>query len=149
MTYSNDMASSISYHDQFFNVSNARFDLLIAFALEVGERTATSDEERSYVLSLKEKKATFWPGYDLAIETGFPSKEERKYWARVFHDLAHLIFCRQIGNQDTTCWQASAIGDAYLIGMMITRSVQEQERAWHPKTIASVEAEAYFNNIRL
>lgn len=146
------MASRISYQDQFFYVSNSRFDALVDFGSEVGERTAISDEEKSYILRLKERKANFYPGYDLAIETEFPSKEERKFWARVFYDLAHLIFCRQIGNQDTTFWQYSAIGDAYLLGRMIARSVQEEEQAWQPKTIAGVEAEAYLQkgvNVRL
>ncbi len=146
------MASRISYHDQFFHVSNSRFDTLIEFAIEVGERTAISDGERSYILSLKERKDAFYPGYDLAIESEFSSKEERKFLARVFYDLTHLIFLRQIGNQDAIIWQHSAIGDAYLLGRMKTRSVQDEEQAWHPKGIAAVEAEVYFQkgvNVRL
>jgi hypothetical protein len=146
------MASRISYHDQFFYVSNQRFDLLIAFGIEVGQRTAESEEERSYLTGLEGRKATFYPGYDLAIETEFPSRDERKFWARVFFDLAHLVFSRQIGNQENSFWQYSAVGDAYLLGRMITRSVQEEELAWHPKTIASVEADAFYKkgvNVRL
>jgi hypothetical protein len=146
------MASRISYHDQFFYVSNQRFGSLVEFALEVGQMTAGSDEERSYVFSLRERKAAFYPGYALAIEGEFPSRDERKFWTRVFFDLAHLIFSRQIGKQDTSFWQYSAVGDAYLLGRMITRSVQEEEQAWHPKTIASVEADAFYQkgvNVRL
>jgi hypothetical protein len=44
------------------------------------------------------------------------------------------------------------VGDAYLLGRMITRSVQEEEMGWHPKTLASVEAEAFYRkgvNVRL
>jgi hypothetical protein len=75
---------------------------LIGFGLEVGERSAEIDVEKS-----------------------FASREERKFWARVFFDLAYLIFLREIGNQEVTFRQYSAVGDAYLLGRMITRSVQE------------------------
>jgi len=137
------MASAIKYHDQFFYVSNQRFSSLIEFGLEVGEKAAETDAERSYVAKLRERFAGFYPGYDLAIEREFPSRDERKFWARVFFDLAHLIFRREVGNHEVTFWQYSAVGDAYLLGRMITRSVQEEELGWHPKTMASIEADAF------
>jgi len=146
------MASRISYQDQFFYVSNQRFKSLIWFGLDVGEKSAENDAEKSYVSGLREKSNAFYPGYDLAIEREFPFRDERKFWARVFFDVAHLIFCRKIGNQETTSWQYSAVGDAYLLGRIITRSVQEEEQAWHPKTLASVEADAFYQkgvNVRL
>jgi hypothetical protein len=145
-------ASAISFQDQFFYVSNQRFQSLIEFGLEVGEKTATTDEERSFVSDLRKRSDAFYPGYDFAIEREFPSRIERKFWARVFFDLAHLIFRREIGNQDATFWQYSAVGDAYLLGRVITRSVQEEEQAWHPKTMASIEADAFHQkgvNLRL
>jgi len=137
------MASAIKYHDQFFYVSNQRFSSLIEFGLEVAEKAAETDAERSYVAKLRERFAGFYPGYDLAIEREFPSRDERKFWARVFFDLAHLIFRREVGNHEVTFWQYSAVGDAYLLGRMITRSVQEEELGWHPKTMASIEADAF------
>ena len=137
------MASAISFQDQFFYVSNQRFRSLIEFGLEVGQRTAEIDTERSYVSALTERSDAFYPGYDFAIQREFPSRDERKFWARVFFDLAHLIFRREIGSHDVTFWQYSAVGDAYLLGRMITRSVQEEEQAWHPKTMASIEADAF------
>jgi len=137
------MASCISYHDQFFYVSNQRFSSLIDGALEVGQKAAEGETERAYVSGLRHRSDTFYPGYDFAIERELPARDERKFWARVFFDLAHLIFLRQIGNQEGTFWQSSAVGDAYLLGRMITRSVQEEEQAWHPKTMAGVEADAF------
>lgn len=140
------MASCISYLDQFFYISNQRFCSLIEFGLEVGQKSAETDVEESYVTGLRVRSGAFYSGYDLAIEREFPSRDERKFWARVFFDLAHLIFRREIGNQDVAFWQYSAVGDAYLLGRMITRSVQEEELAWHPKTLASVEADVFYNN---
>lgn len=137
------MGSAIKYHDQFFYVSNQRFYTLIEFGLEVGERAAQTEAERSYVSELRERSAGFWLGYDLAIESEFPSQDERQFWACVYFDVAYLIFRREIGNHDVTFWQYSAIGDAYLMARMITRSVQEEELAWHPKTMASIEAEVF------
>jgi hypothetical protein len=72
--------------------------------------------------------------------------------ATPFFDLAFLIFRREIGKQDTNFWQYSAVGDAYLLGRMITRSVQEEEPTWHPTTMASIEADAFYQkgvNVRV
>ena len=146
------MASRISYRDQFFYVSNQRFNLLIDFALQIATRSATSDVEQQFASTLNAKTPNFYPGYDFAIEDEFPSRDERKFWARIFFDLSHLIFTRAIANQDVSFWQASACGDAYLLGRILTRSVQEEELGWHPKTIASLEADAFHQkgtNVRL
>ena len=138
------MASCFSYHEQFFYVSNQRFDSLMDFGLEVANKGPATEVELVYISKLIERKGSFYPGYDFAIEREFPSRNERKFWARIFFDLAHLIFQRQIGNQGATFWQYSAVGDAYLLGRMITRSVQDEEPGWHPKTLASIEAEAFY-----
>jgi hypothetical protein len=146
------MSSAIQYKDQFFYVSNRQFDSLIEFGLEVAQKTAQTDEEKGYVSGLSGRRDSFYPGYDLAIEREFPSRDERKFWARVFFDLAHLAFRREIGKHDASFWQYSFVGDAYLLGRMLTRSVQEEELGWHPKTLASIEADAFYQkgvNVRL
>ena len=146
------MASCVSYKEQFIYVSNQRFGTLIELALEVGQKTAESDTDRAFVACLREKNESFFPGFDFAMETEFPSLEERKFWARVFYDLSYKIFRREIGNQDVSFWQYSAIGDAYLIGRILTKSVQEQELAWHPRTLATLESEIFYSggvNVRL
>ena len=90
------MSGAIRYKDQFFYVSNGQFDSLVEFGLEVGQKTAETDAEKAYVSALRERRDAFFPGYDLAIEREFPSRDERKFWARVFFDLAHLVFRREI-----------------------------------------------------
>jgi hypothetical protein len=135
------MASAFRYHDQFFYVSNRMFFRLIELGLDVGH----TDEEKAYVSGLRERNASFYPGYDLVIEREFQSREERKFWALVFFDLAYLIFRREIGQHDVTFWQYSTVGDAYLLARMITRSVQEEKAAWHPKTMAGIESEEFYN----
>ncbi len=54
------MASRISYHDQFFYVSNQRFHALIEFGLEVGQKSAETDADRSYVSGLRERSDAFY-----------------------------------------------------------------------------------------
>lgn len=137
------MSSAFKYHDQFFYVSNLTFFRLIEFGLEVGGRIAATDLEKAYVSGLRERSTAFYPGYDLAIEQEFPSRDERKFWARVFFDLAYLIFRREIGKHDVSFWQSADIGHTYLLARMITRSVQEEEQAWYPATMASIEAEEF------
>ena len=146
------MSSAFFYKDQFFYVSNAMFSALIDWGLEVGTTEAKSEKERHYVETLRQKTETFFPGYDLIIEEDFSELDERKFWARIFFDLAYMIFQRKIGPPDVDFWMYSAIGNAYLLGRMITRSVQEQELAWHPETQAKLDAEIFSKrglNVRL
>jgi hypothetical protein len=138
-------ASAFRYHDQFFYVSNRMFFRLIELGLDVGQKVAGTDEGKAYVSGLRERSASFYPGYDLVVEREFQSREERKFWARVYFDLVYLIFRREIGQHDVTFWQHSTIGDAYLLARMITRSVQEEEVAWHPKTMAGIESEEFYS----
>ena len=104
------MASAFKYHDQFFYVSNRTFFRLIDFTLEVGSRIAETDLERSFVSGLRKRSEAFYPGYDLAIERDFPTRDERKFWARVFFDLAYLIFRREIGMSAVTQTDPSRVG---------------------------------------
>lgn len=137
------MASDISLKDQFLWVSNQRLSTLIAFALQVGGEAARADTERGWVEKLRQFEEQAWPGIGLDLEERFPSVEEKKFWAQVFHDVAHRIFLRQVGNHDVTFWQSSAIGDAYVTARMLTRAVQEVENAWHPDTESTREGNAH------
>ena len=145
------MSSAIGYRDQFFNVTNQRFENLIEFALEVGSQIADSDQQKLYVESLRDKaKNTYYRGYDLSIETEWPSRDERKFWSKVLFDVAHLIYQRKLGGQDAQFWQYSAIGEAYLFARLISRSVRDEEPGWWPTTLASEEATAFHKlNVRL
>jgi hypothetical protein len=133
-------------------VSNQRLSSLIAFALQVAQETACKDEERGYVERLRRFEEEAWPGIGFDLDERFPLVEEKKFWARVFHDVARRIFLRQLGNHESTFWQSSAIGDAYVTARMLTRAVQEIENAWHPETENTREGEADYSgrlNIRL
>jgi len=128
------VASEISWQDQFLWVANKRLSALLAFALKVGGESAQSQLEGGWVESLRRFDAEAWPGIGFDLDERFPSVEEKKFWARVFHDVARRIFLRQLGNQDVSSWQSSSIGDAYVAARMLTRAVQEVESAWHPDT---------------
>jgi hypothetical protein len=124
-------------------VSNERLSSLIAFALQVGGETARSDEERGWVDQLRQFEDQSWPGIGFDLDERFPTVHQKKFWARVYHDVARRIFLRQLGNHEVTCWQSSAIGDAYVIARMLTRAVQEVENAWHPDTENSREGDEH------
>ena len=132
----------ISLKDQFLWVSNQRLDTLLNFALQVSGETVQSDEEHGWVEKLRQFEEESWPGIKFDLDERFPTVEEKKFWARVFDDVARRIFLRQLGNHEITYWQSSAIGDAYIIARILTRAVQEVELAWHPKTENTREAEA-------
>jgi hypothetical protein len=127
------LSSDICLKDQFFWVSNQRLSSLIAFALQVGAEMGRATQERAWVEKLMQfAEQEAWPGISFDLEERFPSVEEKKFWACVYHNVAQGIFLHRLGNHEVTNWQASAIGDAYVIARMLTRAVQEVETAWHP-----------------
>jgi hypothetical protein len=85
----------------------------------------------------------YYPGCSFDLAERFPSIDERKFWATIFNDVARAIFLRRIGEHDVTFWQTSAIGDAYIVARLLTRSVQENEPGWHPPTENTLEAQAF------
>ena len=137
------MASNITLKSQFLWVSNQRLFALVAFALTVGGETARSDAERGWVEKLRKFEEQVWPGVGFDLDERFPDVAEKKYWARVYHDVARRIFLRRLGDHEVTYWQSSAIGDAYVIARMLTRAVQEVETAWHPETEDNREGNEY------
>ncbi len=125
------LASDISYKEQYFWVANRRLSTLIAFALEVGQQKAATREETELVACLrKEEHETLFPGCSFDLSERFPTLASKKFWARIFYDVARRIFLRQLGNQEIDCWQASAIGDAYLIARMLTHAIRDEEPNW-------------------
>jgi hypothetical protein len=146
------LSSDISLKDQYLWVSNNRLFTLIEFALQVGGEMARSDAERGCVEKLRRFYGQAWPGIGFDLDERFQTVEEKKFWARVFHDVARRIFLRQLGKHEVTFWQSSAIGDAYVTARMLTRAAHEVENAWSLDTENSREADAYYTgriNIRV
>jgi len=135
------MASQISLKDQFLWVSNQRLSTLIGFAVQVGGETAQSVEQRRWVEQLRQFDEQAWPGIDFDLDERFPSIEEKTFWARVFDDLGNRIFLRQLGNQEDTLWQSSAIGDTYIITRMLSHAVQEAKNSCPPGSVNPSENE--------
>jgi hypothetical protein len=135
------LASDISLGDQFLWVSNQRLGSLIDFAIELATQRARDHEFVHRLRKFRDEE--YFPGCSFDLAARFPTLEERKFWAACFHDVARRIFLRLLGNHEVSFWQASAIGDAYVVARMLTRSVQETELGWHPATEDAAEAEAY------
>jgi hypothetical protein len=139
------MSTDITLRDQYLGVSNQRFSAMLAFAIQIGSEQASCEEERRHVDRLREFEDRAWPGIRFDLDERFPDIAEKKFWAAVFHDLARRIFLRQIGNHETTFWQSSAIGDAYVVARMLTGAVQAVELAWHPETENSREGNLFYS----
>lgn len=133
------MSSQISLSEQYIWVANARLGLLVSLALEVAT-AENNDADGPYIRSLATFEASMWPGIKLDLGAVFPALEAKKYWARIFSNVARRVFLRELGHHESTHWQSSTIGDAYIISRMLTRAVQEVEQAWHPETENSAEA---------
>ena len=127
------MSVLIECKSQSLWVSNQRVSSLLAFAIEVGEAQARSDEERRWCGELRFWSAQVWPSLGFDLDERFPGSEQKKFWARIYCDVARGIFLRQIGNHEVTFWQSSAIGDAYAIARMLMQSVQQTENGLAPE----------------
>jgi len=125
------MSTCISSREQYVWVSNKRFNTLILFAIEVGQKMASTELEQSFVQSLQETYKNFIGGFDFEMENEFTSLDEKKFWARIFSDVASSIFRREIGNQSVFDWQPSAIGDAYILSRLLLAAIREEELGWH------------------
>lgn len=137
------MASDISQGEQFLWVSNQRLASLLDFALLVGSEVASSDDERMFVDESRRFSDGAWPGISFNLDEVFPQVAQRKWWGRIFHLIAGRIFRRTFGSHQNLTWQASTIGDAYVVARMLTRAVQEFEVGWHPVLDDPEESDAY------
>jgi hypothetical protein len=137
------VSSDISIDDQFLWVSNMWLFGLVDLACEVGRHLANGEDEKAYVARLSDFAEGAFPGISFDLAACFPTTGEKKWWARVFHVVARRVFLRTLGNQDDQTWQASMIGDAYVVARMLTHSVQMTERAWYPSTEDPNETDAY------
>lgn len=136
------MSSEISLGNQYLWVSNLRLFSLISFAVELGGEAAQSEEERGWVERLRRFGEEAFPGIGFDLAERFPGLQEKKFWARIFSDIARRIFLRQLGEHDQSFWQASAIGDSYVVARMLTGAVQEVEPAWIPTLVGRLNTTA-------
>jgi len=140
------MSHYISFKDKGQWINNMLFRSLLEFSIETGELQA-SIEERTY-LELMKKRVTdgfFWPGRDVDLEQDFPTIPERKFWSRVFFEIARAIFERKIGVHAQTYWQAQRIYLAYGLGNLFQESVREIEPTWHAETLDNREFDRVVN----
>lgn len=138
------MGGDFGYKEQWLHVANRWVSATLVNMLEVGEKTARNDQERAWVEAYdKTFNETYWPGRDYDIEKEFPTLEERKFWARVLFDLVQAIYHREIGNNEVTCWQHTAIGITCIVARMMTRSVQDVEPHWRPEPACPIDEQIF------
>ena len=142
------MASAVEWNDQRVFVSNMVLDRLLDFAEEMGRATAKNAEENATVEKLVAWRASsYFPGVHFDLNEVFPTIDEKKLWARCFHDVARRVFLRSLGKHEATFWQSETIAVAYMIGRWMTTAVQADER-WWPDTEDSSESSAWYSKPR-
>jgi hypothetical protein len=100
------MASEIHHGNQSHQVSNGRFSSLMEFGLQVADETARSEEERRWIERFRVFKERAFAGIGLDLNDQFPEVNEKRFWARVYFDVARRIFLRQLGNQEISLGRA-------------------------------------------
>ncbi|MCE5229889.1 hypothetical protein LLG95_09870 [bacterium] len=136
------MPRCFRFEDRFFYVSSRRFADLLVYGVFVALKTANDDRERAWANRLRESIPDLCQRDALTLETDFLSVDERKFWARVFDDLAYLAFRHEIGADDPGFNDYTAVADASLLAFFTLASVPWQEKDdWHPQTMAMAERE--------
>ena len=139
------MACQITFKHQEVQLNNRQFSRLIEFAIEIAERTV-STENRAFVNRMKELRDTcVWPGRGIEIENDFPELLERKYWCQVFYDVSRAIFERTVGQHDNLFWQAQAIHQSHGTGLIFEHAVRDVEPRWFADTIDRREFDTIVN----
>jgi hypothetical protein len=130
------MASGISYRDRDVWLSNQSFHKLIHLALEMANQLSSSEVELREVARLAEMRDSgqLWTGRVLFVEDDFPGLEERKFWAKVFREVAQSIFLREVGEYDVESWQAEMIQKSMNMSDHFVEAVRENEKLWVPIT---------------
>lgn len=82
------MACEITFKDDMLHMNNFLFSRLIDFSIEIAEQTPAAGE-LAFVERMKlMQDEVFWPGRGIDIRKDFPAIAERKFWCRVFFDVA-------------------------------------------------------------
>ncbi len=129
------MACEIEFKGRMVRLNNRQFSTLIAFAIEIAERTTSASDATHLTRMKKMYDECFWPGRGIDIQDDFPDHNERKFWSRVFLDTARAIFDRSIGQHEHLFWQAQAIHQAHGTGLLFEYAVRESERGWSADSI--------------
>jgi hypothetical protein len=142
------MACEIAFKDRTVQLNNRQFARLIDFAIEIAERTATSNDV-PYVERMKKlNNDCFWPGRGIDIEKDFPGVAERKFWSRVLFDTSRAIFDRTVGLHEHSFWQAQAIHQAHGAGLLFECAVRDVEPRWSADTIDRREFDEVINGTK-
>lgn len=111
------MSATFFLENNELTVRNHRFNNLIEWAVEAAEAFPNPDQEK--IEKMKELlQVVFSPRGALHFEQHF-NQEEMVFWAKAFLQVAHDVFDRKLGKQDTIAWQPSAIADAVTISRML------------------------------
>lgn len=145
------MASEISIGEQCLWVANHRLRSLINFVIEVATDVPTTDQEEEFIAKfMRWDEEEYFPGIGLNLNERFPTTVEKRFWSKIFMNVARRIFSRQLGNQDDESWQCSAIGDAYITARMLTKAIQmETGTSWHPDSEDTLNPQEYYNRINI
>jgi hypothetical protein len=129
------MACQITFKDRFVQLNNMQFSRLIDFGIQIGERTAKTEESHFIARMKKSNNEEFWPGRGFDISADFSAVDEQKFWCRVFFDTSRAIFDRQVGNHEHSFWQAQSIHQSHAAALLFQEAVREIEPQWTPDTL--------------
>lgn len=123
--------SSSPYNPGHLHVQNREARGLIEFAIETAqsyEEAASNAEEIRRIADWY--GGQFWDGMGIDVAELFPDIVARRFWCRVFFDLARRVFRREMGNRDVNFWQTKYICNAIIVGRMLLQAAKDIDPKW-------------------
>ena len=94
------------YNPGHLHIPNREARGIIEFAIDTarsyGEATSKAEEVQRIAEWYEEQ---FFDGMGIDVAELFPDVASRRFWCRVFFDVARRVFRRELGNRDVSFWQ--------------------------------------------
>jgi hypothetical protein len=134
------------YNPGHLHVQNREARGLIKFAID----TARSYEDATNNAELIRYIDYLYYDYncylmDINVAELFPDITSRRFWCRVFFDVARRVFRRELGNRDASFWQTKYICNAVVVGRMLLQAAKDINPKWEgPVPLDWADEEAWY-----
>lgn len=119
------------YNPGCLHIQNREARGLIEFAIDTARSYGEAASDAGEIKRISDWYGDqFWDGMAIDVATLFPDIGSRRFWCRVFFDLARRVFRRELGNSDVSFWQAKYIGNAVIVGRMLLQAAKDLDAKW-------------------
>jgi hypothetical protein len=135
------------YNPGHLHVQNREARGLIEFAIDTARAYEEASSDAGEIRRISAwYENQFWDGMGVDVAELFPDIASRRFWCRVFFDVARRVFRRELGNRDVCFWQANYIGNAVIVGRMLLQAAKDVDPKWEGPVPLDWADEAAWSN---